>query len=373
MGVGAGGCAAPGFCAMDHTAPWFLPNNGLFNWDMNVQMTWWLASVGGRTSIVEALLGLLEAGVGQLAANAGAARLNGSLAGASGHTGYYLANTPWHHCPKSEDNAVLPPGPLGDLLWAVADLVAHWELTGNTTVARRAYPFLRGSVQFCVHWLREEPDGLYHTPPTWSPEYLDGPGGGDTTYDLALCRWGLDAALRLSAALDVAEPLAPVWRARLARLAPYATDPSRGLNVARGLPFVVPHRHFSHLMPLLLRGGAAVDPALEARSLDNWAAMARPPASAADPGWCGFSYCAAAVMSARLGRGRAAAGNVTYAVENSAPLNRTMNARMGSVLFHNTFYGEGYGDPTHESALCTHTRCRRCSSTATWPATAPPR
>ena len=23
---------------MDHTAPWFLPNNGLFNWDLNIQV-----------------------------------------------------------------------------------------------------------------------------------------------------------------------------------------------------------------------------------------------------------------------------------------------------------------------------------------------
>lgn len=40
-------------------------------------------------------------------------------------------------------------------------------------------------------------DGLFHLPPTFSPEY-PGPVGPDANYDLALYRWGLGLALDVS-------------------------------------------------------------------------------------------------------------------------------------------------------------------------------
>lgn len=37
-GMGLRGDLAGDGGAMDHTSPWFLPNNGLFNWDLNIQV-----------------------------------------------------------------------------------------------------------------------------------------------------------------------------------------------------------------------------------------------------------------------------------------------------------------------------------------------
>ena len=74
-----------------------------------------------------------------------------------------------------------------------------------------------------------------------------GPGGGDTHYELALCRWGLSTSLELADELGVDDHRAPVWRDLLRHLANYSIG-AHGLDVARDLPFDQPHRHFSHLM-----------------------------------------------------------------------------------------------------------------------------
>ena len=87
------------------------------------------------------------------------------------------------------------------------------------------------------------PDGRYHLPPTHSPEFMKGPGDGDTSYELAISRWGFGAALRLASELGMQDARTAVWQERYENLANYSIDPVRGLNVAKNLPFDVPHRY----------------------------------------------------------------------------------------------------------------------------------
>jgi len=152
---------------------------------------------------------------------------------------------------------------------------AHRWLPLCSSLARRLYPLLAGATNYYVHWLNlSSTDGLYHLPPTFSPEYrTKTPGDGDTSYELAICRWGLRAVLDLGSELGIDDQRAPLWRSRLARLANFSTD-SRGLSVARGLPFSHPHRHFSHLMGIVLKDPTLMDKRqLLTHSIDNWRSL----------------------------------------------------------------------------------------------------
>ena len=82
------------------------------------------------------------------------------------------------------------------------------------------------------------------------------------------------ATLELASELGIdRDPRTTVFRDRLANLANFSTD-SRGLSVARGLPFSQPHRHFSHLLGIVLRDPTIMgDTQLLERSVDNWRSL----------------------------------------------------------------------------------------------------
>ena len=173
---------------------------------------------------------------------------------------------------------------------------------------------------------------------SWSSlhiEYLAGPGEGDTSYELALCRWGLSAALALATDLGLDDPRVPLWRDRLDHLANFSASVNTGIDVARGLPFTQPHRHFSHLLGVVLNDptlfGDAESVALVGRSLDQWRALrdpcalgtSRPPSR--DGGWTGFSYAASSLLHSRLGRAAEAWEDLTWMAAHSAVEGITTN------------------------------------------------
>eukprot|EP01052_Picozoa_sp_SAG31_P053199 SAG31_NODE_13515_length_864_cov_1.124183_1_plen_223_part_10 len=161
---------------------------------------------------------------------------------------------------------------------------------------------------------------------------VGGLGDGDTSYEIAICYWGLSTVLQLVTELGIEDPRAAAWQDRLDKLADFTTDPEFGLNVAKGLPFEQPHRHFSHLMGAVLKDPrlATVDGlALVNKSLDHWRSLRDPcqlplPRAAtrsqgpiSDAGWTGFSYAVSALLHARLQRPQQAMEDVVYMVENS--------------------------------------------------------
>lgn len=395
-GMGLRGDLAGDGGAMDHTSPWFLPNNGLFNWDLNIQMTWWGVAGADRVSLVLPLLRFLERNTPDFCANVVAAAQGPhscdcttdnctfrTLAGPSAHTGYVAVGRieTGHHNPGDQNKSIVPPGPLGDLVWALTNIEHAWRVTRNRSIAERLYPLVSGAANYYIHWLAKETpwsgpaDGFYHLPPTFSPEYLGGPGDGDTSYELALCRWGLATSLELGIVLGIHDPRAAAWQDRLDNLAPYSAS-STGLDVARNLPFDQPHRHFSHLLGVVLKDPTLHTPAsspLVQLSIAHWRSLRDPCTLAARPasrdaGWVGFSYAASALLNARLQNTEAAVTDLTWYVERSAvegkfghrespvpisgacPLATEQN---GSGFFANTFYGEGLGDPTAETPFGT--------------------
>jgi hypothetical protein len=150
----------------------------------------------------------------------------------------------------------------------------------------RVYTLLSGAANFCAQQMQRttrprgavyEDPPLFHMPPTWSPEYFFGPGGGDTTYELALCKFGMRASLEAAALLNISakeDSRLGEFEERLASFPPYATD-ARGLMVARDISFKVAHSATSHLTPIMFDMADVAPPLLE-RSLDNWEYVARP-------------------------------------------------------------------------------------------------
>jgi hypothetical protein len=161
---------------MDHTAPWFLPNNGLFNWDLNIQMTWWGVSNANRVALVEPLLRFLERHVQDFCNNvvpearvppdchiqgvgAGEPPLAPltllTLAGPSAHTGYVAVGRieTGHGDPSTPEKSIKPPGPLGDLVWALVQVHDAWLFSRNESIAKRLYPLLAGAATHYLHWL----------------------------------------------------------------------------------------------------------------------------------------------------------------------------------------------------------------------------
>jgi hypothetical protein len=74
----------------------YLPNNGLFNWDLNIQMTWWSVAGANRLQLMQPLTRFLQRNVHSFCDNVVPAARPGctgshappTLAGPSAHTGY---------------------------------------------------------------------------------------------------------------------------------------------------------------------------------------------------------------------------------------------------------------------------------------------
>jgi hypothetical protein len=165
-------------------------------------------------------------------------------------------------------------------------------------------------------------DGRLHLRGCSSPEYPMPPGSwDDCSYGLAIYRWAAQTGLALASELAPADPGLPLFRDVAARLAPFPLDGKTGSwEVAAGLPFSVPHRHYSHLLmtyDLSIVGGAPGEAAAMAASLDLWwnitcaGPQAHGPDYQGDDECRGFTQAAMAAMSSGLNRTAAALGNLT--------------------------------------------------------------
>lgn len=190
--------------------------------------------------------------------------------------------------------------------------------------------------------LRRDSNGTLHLPVTASPEYPQ--RGPDTSFDLALLRWGAGELLTLASRLNISEPLASNYSDVVAHLAPLPTD-SFGIMVASNVSFSIPHRHWSHLFaiwPLRTLDWPTADPAdrqLITTSVDHYSGLTcrqwlpefsddGRPAGGHYVWECpnGFTGVGVAAYSLHMGRADAAVGNLT--------------AELSTLMPPNTMYGE---------------------------------
>ena len=383
-----GSVGPPSYGVYDHHGPWFAPSPTtcciLFNWDMNVQVTYWPFATANRLEISASLQHLLtsEHARPALKANTPEPWRHDSIAGPEGHSSFWLLNDPYlnanwtGHPPVALGaNWTKPPSYTANLMWALHDVwrqYAYAEEAAGMEALKAFFPVLSQHVNYHLHLLVRESDGKLHLPPSWSPEYNEkscvggcgtpnvaNMGTGDTTYHLALVKWGLERVIEGCELLKCADPNKARWASILNDLADFATDPrDGGLMLARGREFNWSHRHFSQLFPCFPLGLLnATDKRCEAGA-DRWytAAKSGPWDSPSNVGdWCIWSMQVLSSINTLRGKAAEAWSNLTKPVHDYVMPNML---DFGSALTPNTMYGEGCGS-------CIHQHCRNASQSNT--------
>jgi hypothetical protein len=295
-----------------------------------------------------------------------------------------------------ENNGTQLPGYQTNLLWVLINVYNLYRITLDITLLPPLYSLLRASVNHQLHLAEKDRSGVYHMPLTASPEYpigcLEGCAGGDTTYQLALTKWGLRTLSKICTVLQCDEPRQAQFDDLLQNLADFPASNTlpigkgRGLQISRGVVVNTSHRHYSHMLPCwntgLLSWEVPEERALCLDTLDNWhggcnaGACARGDAVECHPSedmtweWDAFSYPASSAFNTRAGRSDAAWGNLTLILTTVWPERQLTwgcphdgmawpgssdTKCIGASMQPNTFQGEnggdGHADPTSETPL----------------------
>lgn len=276
---------------IDNQGPWLqtTPWPGAW-WNLNVQLSYWPTYASNRHQLSKSLERTLYGNVDNLINNVPEAYRHDS-AGMPRATGQYCKGV------VDAPNGSNKPE-IGLLLWACHNSWLHYRHTMDEQALRnQLVPLLKRAVNYHLHFLEQGEDGKLHLPPTFSPEYGGGP---DCNFDLALLRWGCQALIEASKRLKIDDPLMPRWQNVLDKLTDYPVD-ERGYMIARGVPFVKGHRHYSQLLmlyPLYLetreKPGAEE---LMLTSVRHWHSMG---------GRQGYSLTGASSLSSAFGRGNEA-------------------------------------------------------------------
>lgn len=220
----------------------------------------------------------------------------------------------------------------GNMVWMLHN---YWLFcryaADDTRLKNELFPPLQKAVNFMLHALERDENGIYHIPADISPEYkIDGkiPKVADNTYNLGLLRWGLKTLITIHDRFQLASPDRLRWEEVLNHLPPYSTN-ENGLMVGAETPFSVSHRHHSHLIPFyplhLLDPASSSDRPLIEKSLNHWTRLQEQ--------WRPWSASLAAGMHAWLGDGERARDLLHQAID-------TTTEWPGSRMNPNTLYME---------------------------------
>ena len=276
---------------VDCTGPWLTvtpwPNAW---WNLNVQLTYWPLNASNHLDLAASLEHALYDHADQLRDNVPAAYRHNSAG--IGRTSDFACRSDQVRVPGVDKDAEV-----GLLTWACHNLWLIYRHKMDDTLLRdHLFPLLKRSVNYYLHFLREEADGRLHLPATYSPEYGS---AEDCNFDLALLRWGCQTLLDITRRLSIDDELSSRWQEVLDRLTPYPLDGDNGLAIGRNVPYAFSHRHYSHLLaayPLyLLNKERPDDIALIERSLAYWQGK--------DGAHQGYSCTGASSLSSALGKG----------------------------------------------------------------------
>lgn len=165
---------------------------------------------------------------------------------------------------------------VGNLTWTLFYYWQHCKAYNDTAqMTGRLFPLLKSAVNTFFHIRKAGDDGLWHLPPTASPEYTGGNSGPDTNYDLANLRWGLNTLIDIDTTYHIGDAKLAEWIDFRDRLADYPYSATTGFKISDTIEFTdTTHRHYSHLFMLypyhMLDWANPVDSARMALSLDRW-------------------------------------------------------------------------------------------------------
>lgn len=283
-----------GIWADSINTPW----NGDWHLNINVQMNYWLAEVGGLPELHQPLFALVGSLVepGKKTARA--------YYGANGWVAHVITN-PWGFTSPGE-SAQWGSTSSGSA-WLCTHLWEHWLFTRDRKFLAEAYPILKGSAQFYLDMLIAEPKhGWLVTAPSNSPENVFQMADGTNahiclgaTIDEQLVRAVFAATSGAAQILGVDSELARDLDEKRAKLAPTRIG-SDGRVMEWLEEYGEPephHRHVSHLWGLY--PGHEIDP----RERPDLAAAARKTLDARGDAGTGWGTAFKLGTWARLGDG----------------------------------------------------------------------
>jgi alpha-L-fucosidase 2 len=274
------------------------PWNGDWHLNVNVQMNFWPAEVCNLSELHEPLFALIDS-LQEPGAKTAKAYYN-----ARGWVAHVLAN-PWGFTSPGE-GAEWGATTTGSA-WLCHHLWDHYLFTGDRKFLETAYPLMKGSAQFYLDMLIEEPTNRWLvTAPANSPENAflmpDGQKAHLTmgpTFDNQLLRYLFNATREAAQVLGVDEGLQTELKEKGARLPPTRMGgDGRIMEWLQPYPEAEPqHRHISHLWGLY--------PGNEINETDtlNLVVAARKTLDARGDGGTGWALAHKLALWARIGDG----------------------------------------------------------------------
>ena len=234
------------------SAPW----NADYHININVQMNYWPAEVANLAECHEPFLAELNPGLARRGRKTAS-----ELYGARGWVAHHTSDAHWFTVPIGR--TVWGLWPLGGA-WCTRHAWEHYLHGGDLGTFRgRDWPIMRGSAEFFLDYLVEDPEtGLLVSGPSSSPEntYIAGDGqradvGMGNAMDQQIIRELFDHVLAAAEVLDIEDVddrVVAQVRAALPRIAPTRIgDDGRIMEWSRPFAEAEPgHRHISHLYGL---------------------------------------------------------------------------------------------------------------------------
>eukprot|EP01050_Picozoa_sp_SAG11_P005656 SAG11_NODE_407_length_9712_cov_11.569437_3_plen_618_part_00 len=135
----------------------------------------------------------------------------------------------------------------------------------------------------------------------------------NTNFGIALVKWSVSTLLAIIEKHQISDPLTAKYKDIEARLYPLSVDET-GYMVDWKHDLDMPHRHWSHLLGIYDLAIVPLD-GLAARSLDRWTGSTGNDTIPCPTHCRGFTRGLTGILSALLGRGDAAAGNLSKMVD----------------------------------------------------------
>ena len=276
---------------IDLMGPWFTSKTPwpAIWWNLNTQLTYSPMFTSNHMELTRPLFNLLKQNQQQLINNVPAQWRHD--ASAIGRMSTFDLVAPLNH-----NELRLGQFEPGNLVWMMLYYYRYYQYTGDETEMRQhIYPLLKRSVNYLIHLLKKDDQGIYHLIKSHSPEFAD---AEDAHYSLAGLKWGLQTLKKMNERLALNDKDAARWEEIASKLTSLHVD-GTGYMIGKDVALTASHRHYSHLMAIypyrLLDMEQENDRALAVRSIKHWHSM---PSALA-----GYSYTGASAMFSLLGDG----------------------------------------------------------------------
>lgn len=192
--------------------------------------------------------------------------------------------------------------------WLAQHFYLHWKYSGdNRFLKERAYPFIKEVATFLSQQLKEDADGHLRLEYSTSPEIFENSlrawFTNMTNYDLSLNRFLFKAAIEMSKKLNLKED-SERWNTIYNKLPDFNVDSDGALTFAKGTPYTMSHRHFSHAMSIFPLSLINWEDGTKAQHTIN--CTLEKMEKVGPDWWTGYSYAWFACMKARAKDGDAA-------------------------------------------------------------------